>query len=135
MSSTMIGVSTPEIYKSSVIPSHFLPIQGLPPQPPPLLRPLRFIFHTNQLQWTPPNSAKNSSWPSRACLAPCPSSLTHGASNKSHYTHPPCLPNSLLRAKLRYASPPAKPAKGVLVDLLRSLAGYSQNRAIRTIRR
>jgi len=94
------------------IPSHFPPIQGSLPHSSAAF-PLRFILRTNHFQWTLPQtpkpSARNSSWLCRACLAPCLRCHKHGALNKSRYTPPPCLLNSLLRAKPRYAASSAGP--------------------------
>ena len=106
MSWSMIGVLTRELYKPLGIPSHFPPIQGSPlhsSERPPL----RFTVHNNHLQWTlpptPKPSARNSSWPSRACPALCPHFRKHGVSHKSRCTRPPCLLSTLPRAKPRYA--------------------------------
>ena len=107
----MIGVQSRELYKPLGILSHSLPPRS--PLHSPAPPPLQLILRANHLQWTPLQtlkSARNSSWPSRACRAPCLPYPKHGVSNRFHCTPVPCLLSTLLTAKPRYASLSAQPS-------------------------
>lgn len=118
MSCAMIGVLSRELYKPLGILSHSLPPRSPLHSPPP--PPLRTTLRVSHLQWTPtqtPKSARNSSWLSPACPAPCPPCPKRGVSSRFRSTPPPCLPSTLLRAKPRYASPEPPPSSASVFTL------------------